>query len=68
MYADGNTVKGCCGFPRDAVVELAQFVEAHGLKPVVAHEFDFDQTVKAFEMMARQSSVGKIAVKIGGEM
>jgi NADPH:quinone reductase-like Zn-dependent oxidoreductase len=61
-----TTVKGCCAFPRDAVVELAQFVEAHGIKPVVAHEFSFDQTIEAFETMSRQSAVGKIAVKIGG--
>ncbi|KAI4632372.1 uncharacterized protein J4E87_001844 [Alternaria ethzedia] len=68
-YADNeNTVKGCCAFPRNAVVELAQFVEAHGIKPVVAHEYAFDQTGEAFEMMAKQSAVGKIAVKIGGEM
>ena len=68
-YADNeNTVKGCCAFPRNAVVELAQFVEAHGIKPVVAHEYAFDQTVEAFEMMAKQSAVGKIAVRIGGGM
>lgn len=61
-------MKGCCAFPRDAVVELAHFVEAHGIKPVVAHEYAFDQTPEAFEMMAKQSAVGKIAVKIGGDL
>jgi NADPH:quinone reductase-like Zn-dependent oxidoreductase len=65
MYIDReNTVKGCCAFPLAAVVELAQFVEAHGIKPVVAHEFTFDQTIEAFDTMARQSAVGKIALRI----
>jgi NADPH:quinone reductase-like Zn-dependent oxidoreductase len=59
-----KTVKGCCAFPLAAVVELAQFVEAHGIKPVVAHEFTFDQTIEAFDTMARQSAVGKIALRI----
>ena len=69
MYTDHETiVKGCCAFPLDAVVELAQFVEAHGIKPVVEHEFAFDQTIEAFEMIARQSAVGKIAVKIGEDV
>jgi NADPH:quinone reductase-like Zn-dependent oxidoreductase len=61
-------VKGCCAFSRDSVAELAQFVEAHGIKPVVAHVFPFEQTVEAFEAMTRQNAVGKIAVRIGGEV
>jgi NADPH:quinone reductase-like Zn-dependent oxidoreductase len=60
-------VKGCCAFSRDSLAELAEFVEAHNIKPVVAHEFDFEQTVEAFEAMTKQSAVGKIAVRISGQ-
>jgi NADPH:quinone reductase-like Zn-dependent oxidoreductase len=59
-------VKGCCAFSRDSLAELAQFVDAHNIKPVVALEFDFEQTVEAFEAMNKQSAIGKIAVRIGG--
>lgn len=59
-------VRGCVAFSRDAVAELAQFVDANSIKPVVAEVFDFKNTVEAFEALQKQTSIGKIAVKIGG--
>ncbi|KAF1944219.1 hypothetical protein EJ02DRAFT_432542 [Clathrospora elynae] len=59
-----KTVKGCCAFSRDALAECAKFVEAHGIKPVVAREFAFEQTIEAFEALTKQTSVGKIGVRI----
>ncbi|CAO2651228.1 Nn.00g095250.m01.CDS01 [Neocucurbitaria sp. VM-36] len=57
-------VKGCTAFSRDLVAELAKFVEANDIKPVVAQEFEFERMVEAFEALQKQSAVGKIAVRI----
>ncbi|KAF1851759.1 NAD-P-binding protein [Cucurbitaria berberidis CBS 394.84] len=60
----GKFVKGCVAFSRDLVAELASFVEANSIKPVIAHEFGFEHLVEAFEALQKQQAVGKIAVKI----
>lgn len=51
-------------FSRDAVAELAQFVEANNIKPVIAQEFEFEQVVEAFAALQKQNAVGKIGIKI----
>lgn len=57
-------MKGCLAFHRDATAEFAKFVEAHDIKPVIAQEFEFDQTVQAFEVLQKQNAVGKIGIRI----
>lgn len=39
------TVRGCVAFSCDSVAEFAQFMEANGIKPVVAEVFDFKHTI-----------------------
>jgi D-arabinose 1-dehydrogenase-like Zn-dependent alcohol dehydrogenase len=46
-------------------VEYMQFVEAHGIKPVIARTFDFKDAIEAMETMANGTEVGKIVIKIG---
>ncbi|KAJ4293459.1 hypothetical protein N0V90_008742 [Kalmusia sp. IMI 367209] len=55
----GRIIKGCCAFTRDATAELARFVEEHNIKPVIAKEFDFEDTLEAFEAIQKQNAVGK---------
>ena len=65
--ADMRVVKGCVAFSRDATAEFAKFAEQHGIRPVVAKGFKFDDAVEAFEALQNQSEVGKIVIKIGNE-
>ena len=64
FIADSDIVKGCVAFSRDATAEFARFVEEHGIKPVIAKEFSFEDTVGAFKALEKQDTVGKIVVKI----
>jgi D-arabinose 1-dehydrogenase-like Zn-dependent alcohol dehydrogenase len=61
---DGAAVKGCTAFSRDALAEFAKFVDANGIKPVIAQSFDFSQIIDAFQALQKQNAVGKIVVKI----
>ncbi|KAF3037133.1 hypothetical protein E8E12_008046 [Didymella heteroderae] len=60
----GKIVKGCVAFSRDTTAEFARFAEQHGIKPVVAREFAFDDAVKAFEQLQNQTEVGKLVIRI----
>jgi synaptic vesicle membrane protein VAT-1 len=44
--------------------ELCTFVEAHDIKPLVGHTFDFDEIIKAHELMESRSSHGKIVINV----
>jgi NADPH:quinone reductase-like Zn-dependent oxidoreductase len=66
-FSDHFAVRGQTGFSRDALSELSAFVAAHGIKPVIAREFAFEDMVGAFEALQKQDSVGKIVVKIAEE-
>jgi NADPH:quinone reductase-like Zn-dependent oxidoreductase len=57
-------VRGQTGFSRTAVSELAAFAAAHNIKPVIAAEYTFEETITAFEALQKQNAVGKIVVKI----
>ncbi|KAF1998578.1 alcohol dehydrogenase zinc-binding domain-containing protein [Amniculicola lignicola CBS 123094] len=63
----GRIIKGCVAFSRDLTAEFARFVEEHGIKPVIAREYDFDNAVEAFEALEKQNSMGKIVIKISEE-
>jgi NADPH:quinone reductase-like Zn-dependent oxidoreductase len=63
----GITVKGCVAFSRDATADFAKFVEQHGIKPVVAKVFEYQDATAAFEAMQKQTEVGKIVIKVSDE-
>jgi len=44
--------------------ELCTFMEAHEIKPVVGHLFDFDEIAKAHELMESRKSKGKIVINV----
>jgi D-arabinose 1-dehydrogenase-like Zn-dependent alcohol dehydrogenase len=52
------------GFSREATTEFVQFVQACGLKPVIARSFDFEHVVDALEALQKLNAVGKIVVQI----
>lgn len=51
-------------FSRDSTAEFAKFTEKHGLKPVIAKEFAFQNVIEAFQALKDQTEVGKVVVKI----
>ncbi|KAF2636536.1 NAD-P-binding protein [Massarina eburnea CBS 473.64] len=63
----GKIVKGCVAFSRDMTAEFVSFVEEHGIKPVIAKTFEFDQAIEAFDALQKQNAVGKIIIRIGQE-
>jgi D-arabinose 1-dehydrogenase-like Zn-dependent alcohol dehydrogenase len=65
--ADNCVVKGCLGFSRESTVEFVKFIEEHGIKPVIAKTFEFDQAVEALEALKGQDEVGKIVINIAQE-
>ncbi|KAF2872943.1 hypothetical protein BDV95DRAFT_490055 [Massariosphaeria phaeospora] len=65
MLFGAKTVKGRTAFSARDSTELCRFVEAHGIKPVVAETFGFEEAVRAFEVLEGQKAVGKIVVRIG---
>ncbi|PSN63639.1 alcohol dehydrogenase zinc-binding domain-containing protein [Corynespora cassiicola Philippines] len=60
-------VKGCTAFSREATAELMKFVEANGIKPLIAKTFAFEDAKEAFEELQKQSAVGKIVIKISDD-
>jgi D-arabinose 1-dehydrogenase-like Zn-dependent alcohol dehydrogenase len=50
---------------RDMSEEFVKFVEAHGIKPLVAKTFGFEEAVEAFELLENGDAVGKVVIKIG---
>jgi NADPH:quinone reductase-like Zn-dependent oxidoreductase len=44
--------------------DLARFVQAHGLRPVVGHRFAFEELPRAHALMESRRSVGKLVVSL----
>lgn len=44
--------------------ELSAFTQAHQIKPVISHIFDFDQLPQAHEYIESRKSYGKVVVKV----
>ncbi|KAF2689634.1 putative alcohol dehydrogenase [Lentithecium fluviatile CBS 122367] len=63
----GKIVKGCVAFSRDITAEFVQFTGEHGIKPVIAKEYGFDEVVQAMETLQKGEAVGKVVVNIGEE-
>ncbi|KAF1922772.1 putative alcohol dehydrogenase [Didymella exigua CBS 183.55] len=67
LFGSKIVVKGCVAFSRDATAEFARFAEQHGVRPVVAKEFRFNDAVEAFEALQNQTEVGKIVINISNQ-
>jgi NADPH:quinone reductase-like Zn-dependent oxidoreductase len=65
--ADGQTVKGCVAFSRDATADFARFIEQYNVKPAIAKVFEYQDATAAFEAMQKQTEVGKIVIKVSDE-
>jgi D-arabinose 1-dehydrogenase-like Zn-dependent alcohol dehydrogenase len=55
------------GFSRESIEELVKFVEEHGIEPVIAKTFQFEEAVEALEALKGQKEVGKICIQITEE-
>ena len=44
--------------------ELSAFTQAHQIKPVISHIFDFDQLPQAHEYIESRKSYGKVVIKV----
>lgn len=47
--------------------ELVEFVERHGIRPVVGATFGFEELAKAHELMESRRSAGKVVVRVMDE-
>jgi len=45
--------------------ELSSFCITHQIKPLVSHEFDFDELPRAHDYIESRKSYGKVVVKVG---
>ena len=56
-------VRGQLGASKAMSEELVRRVEAAKIHPVIAKAFEWDEAKDAFELMMKQSAVGKIVIK-----
>ena len=56
-------VRGQLGSSKTMSDELIRRVEAAKVHPVIAKAFEWDEAKEAFELLMKQSAVGKIVVK-----
>jgi NADPH:quinone reductase-like Zn-dependent oxidoreductase len=61
----GKTLYGIFMYTKEMTEAMARMVEEKGIRPVVAEVFEWREAGRAFEMLAKQSAVGKIVVKVG---
>ena len=50
---------------RDSFDAMMAFTEAHGIHPVIAAEYEFDNASAALQAIVRGEHIGKLAVGIG---
>lgn len=46
------------------MARLIGMIEEHGIRPVIARTFEWDNAKEAFEMLLGQTEVGKIVIKV----
>lgn len=56
--------RGILGMSRDMNIELVRMIEEHGITPVIARTFEWDNAKEAFKMLLDQTEVGKIVIKV----
>jgi D-arabinose 1-dehydrogenase-like Zn-dependent alcohol dehydrogenase len=64
VEADCDVVKGLLGCSLAMLENTVKFVEEHDIHPVIAHVFEWEDAVKAYEKLRSQNSVGKIVIKV----
>ncbi|KAF2732839.1 NAD(P)-binding protein [Polyplosphaeria fusca] len=60
----GYTVYGVFMYTKVHTEAMTKMFEEKRLKPVIAKVFEWEDAGKAFEMLSRQSAVGKIVIKV----
>ncbi|PLP96909.1 zinc-dependent alcohol dehydrogenase family protein [Cupriavidus pauculus] len=60
-----TTIRGIAVAPRSSFERMNLFLEAKKIKPVIDRVYQFDETVQAFEHLAR-GPFGKIVIKVAG--
>ncbi|KAH7130344.1 NAD(P)-binding protein [Dendryphion nanum] len=63
----GTTLYGVRMFTNEMTKGLVEFVEEKGIHPAIGQVFEWEDAKSAFELMGKQSVVGKIVVRVGGE-
>lgn len=56
--------RGVLGMSRDMNIELVRMIEEHGIHPVIARTFEWDEAKEALNMLLNQTVVGKIVIKV----
>jgi NADPH:quinone reductase-like Zn-dependent oxidoreductase len=49
---------------KEMVAKLIEMIEEHGIRPVIARTFEWDNAKGAFETLLRQEEVGKVVIKV----
>ena len=49
---------------RDMNIELVRIIEEHGIRPVIARTFEWDNAKEGFKMLLDQTEVGKVVIKV----
>ena len=49
---------------RDMNLELVRMIDEHGIRPIIARTFEWEQAKEAFKMLLDQTEVGKIVIKV----
>lgn len=47
--------------------EFVEFIKANEIKPAIAETFAFEDVRRSLEVLAKQSEVGKLVIRVGGE-
>lgn len=63
----GYTVYGLVMYTKEMTERMVRLYEEKGLRPVVESVFEWEDAKEAFELLAKQSAVGKIVIKVGGD-
>jgi NADPH:quinone reductase-like Zn-dependent oxidoreductase len=61
-----TTIRGIAVAPRTSFERMNVFLNAHKIKPVIDRVYRFDETVQAFEHLAR-GPFGKVVISIGDD-
>jgi NADPH:quinone reductase-like Zn-dependent oxidoreductase len=65
MLHSRAAIRGIAVGYRRAFLELNEFIEKHGLEPVIGTVYAFDDARQAYEHLAR-GAFGKIVIRVAG--
>ncbi|KAL2069267.1 hypothetical protein VTL71DRAFT_15605 [Oculimacula yallundae] len=64
LITQAKTLKGIVVFSKAMLSRMVALTEEHDLHPHLAKVFDWEDAPKAFELMRKQNSVGKIVIRV----